>query len=230
MKKSRLLILLFVLQIGWISAQNEKAIQVSFLPLFDGSTILLDNAFYKLDSGDSVQFQTVKFYVSDIQLLKGEMLVWKEPVSFHLVDIENPKSCLISLNVNTNLDFNQIRFRLGIDSMTNSSGAMAGDLDPTKGMYWTWDNGYINAKIEGKSNRCPTRNHEFQLHVGGFRKAVNTDRNVTLSLADSAKIRILLDLKPVLNSIDLAKTHHIMSAGKWGVLLADALAQNIKLE
>ena len=27
----------------------------------------------------------------------------------------------------------------------------SGDLDPLKGMYWTWQSGYINFKIEGSS-------------------------------------------------------------------------------
>lgn len=107
---------------------------------------------------------------------------------------------------------------------------MSGDLDPTKGMYWTWDNGYINAKIEGKSNRCPTRNQEFQWHVGGYRKGVNTSREVTLKVKNWTAVPIQFDLKPVLSGFDLAKFHHLMSAGKEGVVLSDLLAQNFKTE
>ena len=68
----------------------------------------------------------------------------------------------LALQIPSNIPFSKLKFQLGIDSLTNVSGAMGGDLDPTKGMYWTWQSGYINMKIEGKSNSCKTRKNQFQ--------------------------------------------------------------------
>jgi hypothetical protein len=48
------------------------------------------------------------------------------------------KHSKLSFDLPTYLKYDQIQFQLGIDSLTNVSGAMGGDLDPTKGMYWTW--------------------------------------------------------------------------------------------
>jgi len=48
-----------------------------------------------------------------------------------------------------------------VDSLANVSGAMSNDLDATKGMYWSWQSGFINLKIEGKSASCKTRKINF---------------------------------------------------------------------
>lgn len=215
---------------GFIWAQEEKSVQVSFLPVFGKNPVSSKNSFFKLESGDSLHLEILKFYISEIQFLNNETVVWQESASFHLVDLEYPESMNISMKGLKNRNYNQIRFRFGIDSSTNCSGAMSGDLDPTKGMYWTWDNGYINAKIEGKCNRCLSRNQEFQWHVGGYRNGVNTSRVITLKVKQGTIIQIQFDLQPVLNGFDLAKNHHIMSAGKEGVAISNLFVQNFKTE
>ena len=79
----------------------------------------------------------------------------------------------------------KIKFNLGIDSLTNVSGVMGGDLDPTKGMYWTWQSGYINFKMEGSSAVCPTRNHEFQFHIGGYQDPFYAMQTLELEVKNS---------------------------------------------
>ena len=60
----------------------------------------------------------------------------------------------------------RIYFQIGIDSLTNVSGDLDGDLDPALGMYWAWNSGYINMKLEGKSSSCKSVKKEFQFHIG----------------------------------------------------------------
>jgi hypothetical protein len=49
------------------------------------------------------------------------------------------------------MDITGIRFLLGVDSARNVSGIQTGALDPARGMFWTWNSGYVMAKIEGSS-------------------------------------------------------------------------------
>jgi hypothetical protein len=72
---------------------------------------------------------------------------------------------------------------------------MAGDLDPIKGMYWAWQSGYINMKIEGKSSSCRTRKNEFQFHIGGYLSPYYAMRKVALTYDKKAtEINIGIDL------------------------------------
>ena len=50
-------------------------------------------------------------------------------------------------------NYNSLSFLLGVDSMHNVSGAQTGALDPANDMFWTWNSGYVMAKMEGASPR-----------------------------------------------------------------------------
>jgi hypothetical protein len=212
--------LIFVLNTHCIFSQNEKTQLFSFIPLIDNFVFILNDSYCKLNSKDSIQIETLKFYISKIELLNNDVSVWQEENSFHLIDISSDKSKLISFKIPSQLHFNKIKFNLGIDSITNVSGAMGGDLDPTRGMYWTWQNGYINFKIEGKSNLCTTRNHEFQFHLGGYQYPYNTLQTVILNAEEKEIINITFDIKTLLNSINLTSQNHIMSPGAEAVQLS----------
>jgi hypothetical protein len=220
------LVLFFLNQLVW----GQNTVAISFQAVFRNSPIQIETESYQLSGKDSVRFSSIKFYISKIELLKDQKSIWKEPNSFHLVDIENPETSNIKLQSNQNQSFNEIKFTLGIDSITNVSGALGGDLDPTEGMYWTWDNGYINVKIEGNSKLCKTRNNEFKFHIGGYKMEVNTARAITLSTENQKDIKVLLDLNEVLKGIDLTKTNQIMSAGEEGVRISDLLAKSFTIK
>ncbi|HYC28004.1 MAG TPA: MbnP family protein, partial [Chitinophagaceae bacterium] len=54
-------------------------------------------------------------------------------------------------------------------------------LDPAKAMFWTWNSGYIMAKLEGNSPLSSQPNNKFEYHIGGFSGADNVLKQVTLS-------------------------------------------------
>ena len=92
------------------------------------------------------------------------------------------KEVALCLEIPEDTEFDAIQFNLGIDSLTNVSGALGGDLDPTKGMYWTWQNGYVNFKLQGTSDLCNNPKNEFEFHLGGYLKPFN---NYEFDLNDS---------------------------------------------
>ncbi|MCE3296950.1 MAG: hypothetical protein K0R65_2664 [Crocinitomicaceae bacterium] len=178
----------------------------------------------KDENVDSVLFESLRFYLSGFELTKKGKSVWKEKESYHLIDAENPASCQINLNFAKNTDFDGLKFNLGIDSITNSGGVKGGDLDPVKGMYWTWQTGYIHFKLEGKSNLCPTRDNQFSLHLGGYSFSQNTMQSLSFDLKNPEKAVLELDLSDFLRGIDFKNLNHVMSPGAEAVRLSQQAA------
>ena len=222
-------IMFFCLQNGFSNGQTSTKHIIDFTPSFGKSLFVLNEDYYQLNDADSVQFNSLKFYISGIELLNGDLSVWKEESSFHLMDASNENSLSVLLKRPLNITFNKIKFNLGIDSITNSSGAMGGDLDPTKGMYWTWQNGYINFKMEGKSNQCKTRKNEFEFHIGGYQYPNNALQTILLSIPPTEKTKIYLDIESLIRKIDLTHVNHIMSPCSEAVLISKIVADNFSV-
>jgi hypothetical protein len=134
-----------------VCAQTPKQISLNFVTLFNKSTLNLRDSVYQVNDSNKVQIKNLKFYISGLELWNDSKQVWKEPNSFYLLDFSDSNSLHLLLNADQDLAFSKIIFSLGIDSLTHESGAFGGALDPIKGMYWTWQSGYINFKLEGKS-------------------------------------------------------------------------------
>ena len=86
-------------------------------------------------------------------------------------------------------------------------------------MYWTWQSGYINFKLEGTSSLCPARKNKFYWHIGGYSPPYNTLRQV--SLKTNGKVSIQLD--KLFEEIDISEEYQIMSPNDNAVQIADKL-------
>lgn len=204
---------------------QRKDVTLYVRPEVQGKPVALNDSFY-LEGNERIVLQTLRFYLSDIQLLQNDSVVWKESGSYHLYDLEEAKGMV--LPVPASVTYNRIRFYTGIDSVTNVSGAIGGDLDPVKGMYWTWQSGYINFKAEGRSSASTHPKKEFQLHLGGYESPDNALRQVTLSMRPQAAIDVYFDLQQFLQAAELAKRSHMMSPGPEAVKLSTIAAECFK--
>jgi len=184
---------------------------------------LYPEVYYKLNTTDSLQITSLKFYISNLELINGTKTVWEDKVKYHLIDAFDKKTLL--LQIPPNISFTKIKFQLGIDSLTNVSGAMGGDLDPTKGMFWTWQSGYINFKLEGNSNLCKTRHNEFQFHLGGYQKPFNCLQTVFIPMKSSSNIILHIDVAKFIEQLSLSQVNHIMSPSREAVDLAEKITK-----
>jgi hypothetical protein len=223
--KFLILIIIFFLKIQFSFSQADKITTVCFTAKFGNSSLFLNDVIYLKNSDDSIKIESLKFYISNFEFLDNDKSMWQEKNSFHLVDISNDRSMKLLLKTNDKVKFNKIKFNLGIDSSVNVSGAMGGDLDPTKGMYWAWQSGYINFKLEGKSKKCNTRNNEFHFHLGGYATPYSAIRSITLNVSELETINITLDLEKMISEIDLSKQNKIMSPSFEAVLLSKKVSQ-----
>lgn len=221
------LILLCVIQFR-LNAQTPLTINLN--PTFGVNSFQLNKAF-PLNNQDSITFEMLKFYISNIALYHNKTEVWRAENIFHLVNYENPSSMSIIFDIPFDLHFNKLHFDIGIDSITNVSGAMSGDLDPTKGMYWTWQSGYVNLKLEGKSNICDSYKNEFQYHIGGYQTPFATLQTVVLTVPEDAYgIDIEIAIKEFVDNINLKNESHVMSLGTKAVELSKLLITMFKIQ
>ncbi|MGZ3862330.1 MAG: MbnP family protein [Bacteroidia bacterium] len=212
-KSLRPLIFIFSL----INLAFSQEVQVIFIPKFGNEILVQGKKYFSQANRDSLSIETFRFYVSKISLMKNGKEVYTEKKSFHLIDLEKNLRFTLKLK---KTNFDAIKFCVGIDSVTNVSGVMGGDLDPVNGMYWAWQSGYINFKLEGISKVCPTRNNVFQFHIGGYLPPNQSIRTVSLPANDANKISIHVDLEKFINGIDLKTTNEIMSPSEKAVSLA----------
>jgi len=49
-------------------------------------------------------------------------------------------------------------------------------------MFWTWNSGYIFAKLEGQSDSSHAPAHYFNWDIGGFKSPANASRKITLAV------------------------------------------------
>ena len=204
-----------------IFAQKNNILSIHHF--WNDQKIVLDENYF-LQNQESISIQTLKYYISSIQLLKNKKVVWKEIKSFHLIDEEDSISKKIKIAKKPiDIDFDEIVFNIGIDSVTNYRGVQGGDLDPTNGMYWTWQNGYINFKIEGKSTFCKTRNNAFQFHIGGYENGLATLQKVSLKINKKNPLEINLDIEKLFEKINLSNQNEIMQPCKEAVEIANKL-------
>jgi hypothetical protein len=148
---------------------------------------------------------------------------------YHLIDLENPETTSIKIVRTNSKASNSISLNIGIDSLTNVAGALGEDLDPTKGMYWTWQSGYINLKLEGQSKICPSRNNLFNFHIGGYQYPYNSIQKLNFFIKDSKRIVFHLDISKLLNGVQLNEVYEIMSPGKKALNFAQLFANSINV-
>jgi hypothetical protein len=220
----------FLLLLGFSSfAQSNDSLRVNFKVNFDQFALEL-NKQYSTSNKDAVSVSTFKCYISNIEIQYADKTVFKDKNSHYLLDLENPNSLQIPITKANNKMISKVIFNIGIDSITNTSGALDGDLDPIKGMYWAWQSGYINMKIEGSSPTCKTRKNQFQFHLGGYLQPYYALRRKVINVNDHGNINIGIDVAVFLTEVNLAQTNSIMIPGKTAMELADISAKMFYLE
>ncbi len=211
-----------------VSAQKEKDSLVMNLNLKFGNQSLKLNKNFS-SKNDTLQINLFKFYLSGIEIEFNDKSTFVQKNSYHLIDIENPNSFQIPICKKNNKIISKIKFNIGVDSLASVSGALAGDLDLQNGMYWAWQSGYINMKIEGKSSSCITRKNEFQFHIGGYIKPNYAMRTIELKVNKNDLI-LNLDLEKLFSEISLKETNSIMIPGENAIKMANLSVKMFSVE
>lgn len=174
----------FIVCIGFCSCQkpvsiNTGTIKITFVNKVKGSPLTLNTQPYTNPFDETYTVSKFKYYISNV-ILHGPGDSAAEDDSYHLVDesIEDSRSFHFETAVNT---FSNLQFILGVDSARNVSGAQTGALDPLNDMFWTWNSGYVMAKMEGNSPESNQAGGKIEYHIGGFSGPQNVLKTITLN-------------------------------------------------
>lgn len=212
---------------------SKNNVTITFKNIVNGAPMILRDTSYLNPFEEPYTIKKFKYYISNVRLnYKGGY--FKEINSYHLIDQNKITSLSFSFKAK-NQNYGSISFLLGVDSVRNISGAQTGALDPTNDMFWTWNSGYVMAKMEGNSSSSALVNNMFEYHIGGFAGENKVLKTITLQFPGGqplkvsdkniSKIMITADAnawwqKP--NEIRIASSPGITSPG----LLAKKISEN----
>jgi hypothetical protein len=212
--KKYLFILLFI--------AYKSVAQITILPVF-GDKPITEGTWFVNKNGDSIQFDNIRFYLSTIGFEMDDKTWVNDTSKAHLIDVFEPNTLKINYPKIAYKYIKSIRFNIGIDSLTNIAGALSGDLDPQKGMYWAWQSGYVNMKIEGRSPQCKSRKNVFQYHIGGYLPPFYAMKHVELPILGvyTEGVILKIDFSKFFGNINIALQNSIMMPCKEAMGLAD---------
>lgn len=215
-------------------------VKLSFKPMANGLPLQAGNGY--LDAfGEDFTVSAFKIYVTNISLnLNGTNAAF-EKESYHLIDGMNSATESFVVPIDKR-QFNQLSFLVGVDSARNVSGAQSGDLDPTKGMFWTWSTGYIMAKLEGNSSYSTQVNSAIVYHIGGFKENEKSQRIVTLPFPGGHELSLEKNRVPEIvveinldnwfssvHNLSIAANSHWMTPGGLSLQYADNYATMFRI-
>lgn len=221
MRNGLFLVLLF------LAIRLNAQVGVKFQVTYQDRALALNDTLTDSVTQEKIVFKTVKFYISNPELVNGNQVICSDPKPFHLLDLEFPESLSWNLPC-AKTGFSAFRFGFGIDSLTNVSGAFGDDLDPVNGMYWAWQSGYINCKLEGYASFSTARDHVFEYHLGGYSGIQKAYQTVVFPVGKTNQLTVLLDLEAFIRQVDMQHLSHLMSPSETAAKLALVLSQSFE--
>ena len=161
-----------------LSPDHEMTIH--FSSMVDQQSLELGDTYTNI-FGEDYSVTNFKFYFCQVELINTDsgFSYRMNKDEYFLVNFADSGSVRVKFGALSG-KYNAISFLLGVDSIRNVSGAQTGALDPANGMFWTWNTGYIMAKLEGNSPFSNQPNGAFEYHIGGFSGTDNVVRRITL--------------------------------------------------
>ena len=197
-----------------------------------GTDSLVAGNEYLNDFNEPYSVTTCKFYLHNLQFLSASGEANPVLTQHFLVDLLSAGSHSINITYPAG-NYTGLRLTLGVDSARNVSGAQTDALDPARGMFWTWNSGYIMAKLEGYSSVANTPDNKIEYHIGGFKKEESVIRTIQLSFPDGTSgfskgshsvVRLNADLNSWFkgeSDIHIAEHPVITTPGELAVQMAD---------
>lgn len=186
-------VLLFCILFATLFAEAKNIrLFIHFNNYINNERLIFDSVHYKNELKQDYTVSKFKYYISNIKLINSNGKIISSN-GYYLIS-EDDDSQIIPLEIPEG-EYSSLIFTLGIDSLHNCSGVQTGALDPAKGMFWSWNSGYIFLKMEGNAAVSKSTAHLLEFHIGGFhapdscsrnfkinfqKKLINTDNNINI--------------------------------------------------
>jgi hypothetical protein len=178
--------------------EQTGSIDIEFDNVVGSADLVLDTEDepYTNTVGETYKITALKYYISNIKLKTLDGAVYEDATTadgakgYYLINEGDEETHLVTLENVPADDYTEITFTIGVDANQVSEGAQTGALDPAKGMFWSWNTGYIFVKLEGESSSSTDPDHYILYHVGGYKDPNNNIRPKTVSLGhEPASVR-----------------------------------------
>ncbi len=243
MKKVIFTLLAFVLVI--VSCDPDPGIEVTTTDLTVnfkgkvGNENLVFFKYYPTENGDSVFLNVVRFFVSDIRLVKGnEEIQIKE-----ITDLDFSDNHLINSDQGENFtiadieagNYTGIKFGIGVDSVLNKT--IPADYAATEPLanaseYWEWRETYIFGKFEGrfKANDGTVTGYAYHPGTNELYRNLSFEKTINLEAGIPANIDFTIDFGEIFkqgNSYIDIENNNISHTGQNDFWLVNLLMDNL---
>ena len=155
---------------------DNGRIEIIFLHMVDEKPLVLHDSIYWNPHHEPYTVKKLKYYLTDFYLDNLQLNMGND--SYVLIDASNEYNIIRATIPAGN--YHTLRFKLGVDSADNCSGAQTGALDPANDMFWTWNSGYIFFKFEGSSDSSMADMNRLEYHLGGYKSGQGLQTEIRL--------------------------------------------------
>src|SRR5438067_10191580 len=177
---------------------NSGRVELTISNIVDGQSMAFNKQYHTNDGEDFI-LTKFKYYISNIALMDSARQLHKVANSYFLFDQSKPESLDVYFKEDI-ATYKGIQFLIGVDSIRNISGAQTDALDPLNEMFWTWNTGYIMAKMEGSSSLSNLPDNRIEYHIGGFQGPGKVLRTVYLPFEQNFRVDVNKTLSVLLTA------------------------------
>jgi hypothetical protein len=201
MKTSKIFVVIIMFFIAFACSEDETpevtngSLKIEFDNVVGSTNLQLNtpDQIYTNTMSEPFNVTWLTYYISNIKLKRADGSYFIDPVvndgskGYYLIDEMDAASQVLTLTNIPPGEYTEMTFTVGVDGNQVTQGAQVGPLDPAKGLFWSWNSGYIFFAIEGTAAVSTQEGNVFQYHVGGYKlisgnaNLVNNLRDVTLS-------------------------------------------------
>jgi hypothetical protein len=167
-------------------------LSITFNNTVNGKTISSSDTNYRNAAGNLYTINLLKYYVTNLVLVDENKKEWLAK-NYNLINIEEPTQNTFLLSGIPNAKYTKLKFMLGVDSLRNTTGVQDGYLDPSYGMIWDWNTGYIFFKHEGNYKNTLNEIKPLRLHLGKDLSRGNVELDLPLININGALSKLTID-------------------------------------
>lgn len=192
---------------------NKSTLVLDFVGKVGNEKLTLKNTKFNPGNNFRVNIETLKFYLSNIILIKedGSEVLAKD-VAFvdfdnnHTSNSSNGESIILEVDEGK---YKGIKMGFGVDrSKNNSDPSVYKEDEPLSiynGMHWSWNTGYIFMKLEGKFDSDTTANilsQDYLFHTGlnELYTAATFNKNFQLKGDETKVLKFNIDANKMFHS------------------------------
>lgn len=177
-------------------------VSIKFKNQIDGQDIQFGKMIYTNAAGNMYQVDLLKYYVSNIVLVKNDGSEFALN-NYDLINAKDTPTCVVQAGKVPNGTYTKMKFFVGIPQSRNHNGAQEGDLDPSMGMIWDWNTGYIFFKHEGKYKNTGGETKPLTFHFGTDRAFTTLETPISLEINGTSKtMHVLFNLNKAYTTPD----------------------------